>query len=392
MTTPTQEARHQPTCSRRTVLTQCVAGVVAAGASAPSIFLGSQSESRGDARPWVTTRGIYGGFPNQILDRGETPADYGINAIWVGSDGLKAGEIARYHKLGLKVFAEFNSMHWAQYLKQHPDAAPIRPDGEPSPPPNGWQGVSPFHVGYRRDRMHEFRRVVTTFEVDGIWLDYHHAHASWEQAEPNLPDTDFSPTALEQFTQKTGIDLPVDVPEAAKMLLGPHRDAWTDFRCDIFTDWVREYREILDEVRPNALLGTFHCPWSPEDRDGAIRDKLAIDLKAQSKYLDVFSIMPYHARFGHADDPAWIARQTKRLGELLNLQGKPHEKQRIWPIVQLADWGEQVPVKHVETVLEYGTRPPATGVMVFHWSGVSKDSAKLDALKSAYLSFRPSPQ
>jgi hypothetical protein len=141
-------------------------------------------------------------------------------------------------------------------------------------------------------------------------------------------------------------------------------------------------------VRPQALLGTFHCPWSPDDFDGAIRHKLSIDLQAQAKYLDVFSIMPYHARFGHANDPAWIARQTKRLGELLNVRGQPNEKNRIWPIVQLADWGERVPVEQVAAVIEQATQPPATGVMVFHWSGISKEWEKAEALKAAYRSLR----
>ncbi|MBI3467152.1 MAG: hypothetical protein HY000_29410 [Planctomycetes bacterium] len=371
-------------CSRRAVLKGSLAGAIASGmARADSIAAQADTSSSSDRS--ITIRGIYGGFPKQILDRGETPADYGINAIWVGSGGLQAGQIDRYRKLGLKVFAEFNSMHSAQFLKKHPDAAPLGPDGKPSPAPDGGQGVSPFHAGYRRDRMDEFRRVLTAFEIDGIWLAYHHAHASWEQAEPKLPDTDFSPAAMRLFTHKTGINLPADAPGAAKLLLGAHRAAWVDFRCDVFTEWVREYREILNEVRPKALLGTFHCPWSPEERDGAIRDKLAIDLKGQAKYLDVFSIMPYHARFGHANDPAWIVRQTTSLGDLLGIQGKPKEKQQIWPIVQLADWGERVPVEQVGTVLDCGMRPPATGVMVFHWRGISQEWPKLEAVKRAYL-------
>jgi hypothetical protein len=188
------------------------------------------------------------------------------------------------------------------------------------------------------------------------------------------------------FRERTGIKLPADTAAAAGVLLGMHRSAWTDFRCEVFTDWVREYRAIRDEVRPAALLGTFHCPWSPEDFDGAIRDKLAIDLKAQAKHIDVFSIMPYHARFGHADDPAWISRQTARLGELLELRGDAGEKQRIWPIVQLADWGERVSAEQIAAVIEHGTRLPASGVMAFHWSGVSKESGKIEALKRAYLS------
>jgi hypothetical protein len=346
----------------------------------------SAAEERG--RPWIKIRGIYGGYPDQMFAEGRSPGDYGVNAIWVGSGGLDARRIERYRELGIKVFAEFNSMHAAEFLKDHPDAAPIGPDGQRSPAPNGWQGVSPFHAGYRKARMAEFRRVLKTFDIDGIWLDYHHAHASWEQAEPNLSDTDFSPSALAQFTAKTGIELPPDTADAAKLLLGPHREAWTQFRCDVFTDWVREYREIVNEVRPTALLGTFHCPWSTDDLNGAIRHKLAIDLKAQAKYLDVFSIMPYHARFGHADDVSWISRQTEELGKLLNVQRAPGEKPEIWPIVQLADWGERVSPSQIASIIEYATRPPSTGVMVFHWSGISKEQEKIEALAKAYRSLK----
>jgi hypothetical protein len=373
--------------SRRSLLKAGTAAILATG-SAPSLFAQDKTAASNRVRPWLKVRGIYGGFPRQILQRGETMADYGINAIWVGSGGLQAEEIDRYHQMGLQVFAEFNSMHLASYLKDHPDAAPVGPDGKPSPPPHGWQGVSPFHAGYRRNRMDEFRRILKTFDVDGIWLDYHHAHASWERDVPNLPDTDFSPTALRLFTQRTGIELPAALPAAAALLLGEHRDAWTDFRCDVFTDWVREYREVLEAERPQALLGTFHCPWSADDYDGAMRHKLAIDLVAQAPYLDVFSIMPYHARFGHLQDPAWIARKIRSLGKRLKIQGKPDEAKRIWPIVQVSDWGERVPVEQVETVLRYGSQQPATGIMVFHWSGISKQWDKVEALKQAYNSFR----
>ena len=375
-------------CSRRVVLKQCAAGLIAAGGmttGAPVAVTAEPASSTAiEPRSWIRIRGIYGGFPNALFERGKTPPDYGINAVWVGSGGLKREEIDRYHNLGLKVFAEFNSMHVAGYLKDHPDAAPIGSDGRPSPPPHDWQGVSPFNAGYRKNRMDEFRGVLEMFEIDGIWLDYHHAHASWERAKPAMPDTDFSSVALQQFTKKTGIELPADVPEAAKLLLGSRREAWTQFRCDVFTDWVREYREILKSARPQALLGTFHCPWSPEDYDGSIRHKLAIDLPAQAKYVDIFSIMPYHARFGHRHDPAWIARQTQSLGKLLNLKGAPEERQKIWPIVQLADWDETVVVDQIPLVLDYGTRLPATGVMVFHWSGISQQWDKVESLGKTY--------
>lgn len=338
-----------------------------------------------EARPWVAIRGVYGGFPQTLVDQGGTLKEAGINAVWVGSGSLSPELVARCREQGVKLFAEFNSMHFAEYLKDHPEAAPIGLEGQPEPAPDGWQGVSAHDPGYRANRMAEFRRVLTEHEIDGIWLDYHHAHAAWERDDPILPDTDFSPTALLEFQKATGVRLPrLLTPQLSRFILRNHRDAWIQWRCDVFTDWVREYKAIRDEVRPRALLGTFHCPWGPEERDDAIRAKLAIDLKAQAAYLDVFSIMPYHARFGHADDPAWIARQTERLGRSLNLKGAPDEKIKIWPIVQLADWGQPVTPEQVAPVIEFGTRRPATGVMVFHWSGLDKSPAKRDALSAAY--------
>jgi hypothetical protein len=383
-----EDSSLESSVTRRAMLEQCAAGaVMAAAAVIPATACGAEP-SAGRARPWIQVRGLYGGFPREIFDRGETPADYGLNAVWCYSGGLDVAEIERLHIHGVRVFAEFNSMHSVSYLKDHPDAAPIGPDGKPAPAPEGWQGVSPFHAGYRRERMDEFRRVLKTYEIDGIWLDYHHAHAAWERADPKLPDTDFSPAALSQFTKQTGVKLPADVAEAAKLLLGPEREAWTKFRCDTFTDWVREYRAIVDEVRPKALLGTFHCPWSPEENESAIRHKLAIDLPSHAPYLDVFSIMPYHARFGHSQDTAWIARQTRRLGELLGIEGKPGEKKQIWPIVQLTDWGERVPVEQIETVLQQASLRPAVGVMGFHWNQLAKEWDKVKAVGRTYTAFQ----
>ena len=160
------------------------------------------------------------------------------------------------------------------------------------------------------------------------------------------------------------------------------------WRSDVFTDWVREFRAILDSARPSALLGTFHNPWSDEDYDGARIDKLAIDLEAQAAYVDVFSPMPYHARFGHVDDPEWISRQVGWLGRRLGIEGIPGEEHRIWPIVRISDWGEAVPLEQVPIVLDHGTRRPATGVMVFAWGGLRKQPEKIEAVGRFYRAIR----
>ena len=325
-------------------------------------------------RSHIEVRGIYGGVPTTLMEEGKSLADAGVNAVWIGERGITAERVKLLKEHGAKVFAEFNTLHRAEYLKEHPDAAPVGPDGKRAEAPHGWQGICPTHVEYRRWRMDSFEKLLKDHALDGVWLDYHHAHASWERAEPVLPDTCFCKRCLAEFRKATGL-----APDG-------NREAWTDWRCGVFTDWVREFREIVDRVRPAALLGTFHCPWTVEERDGALRSKLAIDLRAQAKYLDVFSPMPYHARFGHAEDSAWISRQTAWLGKHLGAEGK---RIRIWPIVQLADWGEPVPVEQIESVLDHATRPPATGVMVFAWGRLRKRADKVEAMAAWYRAIAP---
>lgn len=345
-----------------------------------------------EIRPHVQVRGIYGGVPTELLEQGKTLPECGLNAVWMGSGSLSAERIAVLRQQQARVYAEFNTLHVASYLKDHPDAAPVGVDGQICPPPQGWQGICPTHPGYRRFRMDDFRRVLREFEIDGIWLDYHHSHASWERDEPDMPDTCFCRRCLGQFSRQTKIDLPDEsLAQSAERILSQHAEAWYQWRCDVFTDWVREFHAIRNQTRPQALLGTFHCPWSDRDFAGALRNKLAIDLKAQAQYVDVFSSMPYHARFGHAADPAWISRQTAWLGEYLGIRGVAGERIRIWPIVQLADWGESVPVEQVAAVLDHGTRLPATGVMVFHWGSLRRQDEKVAAMIEFYRAIAPRP-
>jgi hypothetical protein len=330
-------------------------------------------------------RGIYGGVPQEILDGGARLRDFGIDAVWLGSDSITPQRLSLLRAERVQVYAEFNTLHVADYLKAHPDAAPIGVDGRVSPPPHDWQGICPTHDGYRSFRMDAFRTLLREFAIDGVWLDYHHGHASWERADPDMPDTCFCDRCLQRFQKATGIRLPeATTSQRAALLLSTHRPAWIRWRLDVFTDWVREFRAILDATRPGALLGTFHNAWSDADFGGARLEKLAIDLKAQAIYIDVFSPMVYHARFGHVDDLTWISRQVAWLGEHLGVKGTRGERHRIWPIVQISDWGEKVAAEQVATVIAHGARRPATGVMIFAWGGLRKEPAKIEAIGRAF--------
>lgn len=353
------------------------------------VLAGASALQAQEPRPALKVRGLYGGVPQEILDSGRSLKEFGVNAVWLGSGSITEERMAALKAQDVFIFAEFNTLHVAAELETHPDAAPIGPDGEVSPPPEGWQGICPTHEAYRTGRMTTFKALLEEFELDGVWLDYHHAHSSWERAQPVLPDTCFCDRCLRLFQEDTAIELTgTTTAENAETLLSTHREAWIRWRADVFTSWVHEFRQILDETRPSALLGTFHNPWTDEDRDGARLEKLAIDLWAQAAYVDVFSPMPYHARFGHAQDPEWISRQVEWLGTYLGADGEPGEENQVWPIVQISDWGEKVPVEQVAEVLDHGSRAPATGIIVFAWGSLRKQPAKVEAVGRAFRELR----
>jgi hypothetical protein len=319
--------------------------------------------------------------------------DFAVNAVFVGSGSVTEERVRWVHGQGARIFAEFNTLHRADYLKDHPDAAPIGPDGKISPPPHGWQGICPTHPDYRRERMESFRSLLRSYQLDGVWLDYHHSHASWERDEPAMPDTCFCRRCIRRFSSDLSLELPEneELGELGTRILSDYESQWTRWRCDLFTDWVREFRAIVDEERPEALLGTFHNPWSDDDYRGARITKLAIDLKAQAAYIDVFSPMPYHARFGHSTDLDWISERVKWLGDYLDVKGLDGEDLQIWPIVQLSDWGEEVPVDDVSRVLSQGTQPPATGVIVFAWGSLQKQPEKVEEVRRFFRQLAKQP-
>ena len=307
-------------------------------------------------------RGAYSS-PKPFWDRGHRLDEYGINAVFVGSGGISAELIRRARAEGAQVFAEFATWNGSS---APPEALPVGVDGRISPKQTWFQGICPTYEPFLESRLAALEKLVTTHELDGVWLDYLHWHAQFEDPEPGLPETCFNAGCVERFRRDTGVRA-----AAPAEILARHERQWRDWRCSLVIDFARRCRAALSKHAPKVLLGNYHCAWRDDEHGGARRRTLGLDVAALDKAFDVLSPMVYHGRSGRPvewvrQNIEWWSRQTRQA--------------RIWPIVQ----AHQVPAAEFEAVLRGGLVGRASGVMMFTLGAVAEDPAKLAVVKRVY--------
>jgi hypothetical protein len=302
--------------------------------------------------------------PKPFWDKGAKLDEYGVNAVFVHGGSITADLMARAKAEGARVFAEFATLNGKGYVEKHPEAWPVNEKGEKAPAATWFLGACPTEPGFRAYRMKQLEDLLDRFDVAGVWMDYFHWHAQFEEPEPILPETCFSQTCLEGFRQATGVHAtPAEI-------LARHDRQWRQWRVEQLLNWAREMKAVLNRKRPGALLGVYHCPWTDEEYGGARTRVLGLDYKALDRIVDVFSPMVYHGRMGRK--PEWVADYVGWMSGAV--EGK------IWPIVQVhGDAAE------FETVLRGGTYGRASGVMMFTAKAVSDDSEKMAAMRRLYL-------
>ncbi len=151
--------------------------------------------------------GIYG-HPQPLWDKGHTLPGLGVNAVFAHSGSIDSAMIARARAEGAQVFSEFATLNGKGYVEEHPEAWAINDKGERVEAASWFMGVCPTEPGFRRYRFGQLRELLTAHALDGVWMDYVHWHAQFEEPEPILPETCFNTFCLQRFSKDTGIDIP----------------------------------------------------------------------------------------------------------------------------------------------------------------------------------------
>jgi hypothetical protein len=210
-----------------------------------------------------------------------------------------------------------------------------------------------------------------------------HWHAQFEDPVPILPETCFNDPCVKQFSEDTGIKVPEgSTSEKAQWILQQHDEAWRDWRCQVIVEWAVEIRAILEELRPGALLGLYHCPWTDDEYQGARRRMLGLDYDLLVEVIDVFSPMVYHGRMERP--PSWVGENIEWFSKSLDYNKNSDLK--IWPIVQAYNDPHVIPPHEFEMVLRDGLSGKANGVMMFTTYAVAEDKQKMEMMKQVYKS------
>jgi len=354
---------------------------LAAAARAPAIalalallLLGPTLASGEDTTVKTTLcRGIFGS-PQEIWDRGETLADWHINAVFVGHGALSPEFIERCHREGAKVYGEFGVFVGREIAEKHPELWPIGADGKPLQPDEWYLGLCPAHEWYVQEKLTELREMARAFPVDGVWLDFIRWPCHWEVPQPRIEESCFCDYAVARFAAETGCQVTGDTPaEHAQSILSNYPSQWARWKADQIIAFCRASKNILGHERPGAILGIFSVPWSPADYDDAIDRIIAQDFQGLARYVDAFSPMAYHAMCGWS--PEWVGEHT---AYLVQRTGRD-----VWPIVQAADTPPVTP-DEFQRSMEAALAAGATGLMPFTLSDVLKSEEKTAVLRALY--------
>jgi hypothetical protein len=326
-------------------------------------------------------RGIYG-HPKPFWKNDIRLDELGVNSIFLHSGSIDSVLMSKAKEQNLKVFAEFATLNGKNYVEHHPEAWPINEHGEKVSPASWFMGICPTDTAFKSFRFNQLRTLLQKYDLDGVWMDYLHWHAQFEEPEPILPETCFCDRCTGIFAASAGITLEdTAINDRASWILNNQNEAWRLWRCRVIYDWTMEIKAIVKEVRPDALLGLYHCPWNDDEYNGARQRILGLDYDLLRPVIDVFSPMVYHGRMGRK--PEWVAENIEWFCKRLNIESGHWPK--VWPIVQAYDEPDYTTPDEFIKVLSWGSAPPVSGVMMFTTRAVAADAEKTRAMKYFYL-------
>jgi len=166
----------------------------------------------------------YAGYPTKV----------GFPSPGIVKDSLAIWRKAT-RKFGVGLYVHYSGVWDSAAIENHPDWARIDADGNPDK-----DSTSTFGPYCERLLIPQLKEAIDAYDLDGVWVD----GDCWA-VKP-----DFSPTAVEAFTQATGIEA---IPRKAG---DPHWKEFLEFQREAFRQYVRRYVQALHQHKPGFQVAS----------------------------------------------------------------------------------------------------------------------------------------
>jgi len=307
---------------------------------------------------------MIGPYGSAALNNAALFKDIHADTAWFhGFDEWAFEECARH---GIQACVEFATFR-ADYEK-FPHLVPIGVDDKPIRYGNRLQGICLSKTDFLDEIDNKLKIGLSTYSPMGIWLDYMTYGGWFEDPNPDLQDSCFCAECINHFNHATNID--ETIPQR---ILANHHKAWVNHKCQRIADFTSHYTSIIRKMCPDAVIGIYMCPYTPEAYDGALSRIFAQDYALLASFVDVFTPLIYCTKSGR--DASWSRSFLESSTDFI-----PEDK----PVQLILDFMD-FPGSLEQTVL---SSVRSRGVQMFSGVEIFKDKASMEIFAKCVDRFR----
>jgi hypothetical protein len=212
--------------------------------------------------------------------------------------------------------------------------------GKPGEQIDWYVGLPPSNQTYIDQKAKLLTRAVKVLQPDAVHLGFARWPGFWETWLPGMERKDlrefcFAPDTLSHFCTEKNIDLPINDPvQAAIIIAQKYKKEFTDFKCDITHKMIAQLKQAahayahVDADAPGVPVAINTVPFALDEFDNAIEEVLGQRHSTLGQVVDIFEVMAYHQILKR--DVSWPGQISKQIKSIANqttyctLQTDPH--------------------------------------------------------------------
>ncbi len=238
-------------------------------------------------------KALFGPYGAQSLEYADKLPEYEANAVWFHGFDEKAYEVCLKH--GITPCVEFKTFR--ANFAERPDLIPIGVDQQPIRYGRLVQGICMSGRDFIDKTFENLKEGLKKFKPEGIWLDYLTYGGWFESVDPDLQDSCFCHSCIDDFCSINNIEA-----GDPYHLLSEYGEMWKEHKCKKIANYAAQFADIIRTQSPGCIIGAYMCPYLPEEYDNALERIFAQDYSLLCDSIDIFTPLIYVKKSGRTND------------------------------------------------------------------------------------------